>query len=314
MASFTDDTTTLDFASTFSDVTPLPQHDGPFPICAIQYPERFALAMSYFRAILKSGELSERSLLLTAAVIDGNPANYTAWHLRRRCLVALGKPLGPEIDFTSRAGGDNPKNYQIWFHRRSCLDQLEGETSSAAASELEYVGRVIEDDSKNYHAWSHRQHIVSKFDLWDGELAFVTAAIEADIRNNSAWNQRWFATHGESPKAVLDLEAEVDYALEVAGRDVHNESPIKYCLGLLKESWKKGVGEKETDKVVEKMLEWKDQNSSHVHSLLVDVYARRGGRENLEKAGELCDELAEEVDGVRGKFWRWRKGRMSEGA
>lgn len=38
-------------------------------------------AMNYFRAILKSGEISQRALDLTTAVVDLNAANYAAWYL-----------------------------------------------------------------------------------------------------------------------------------------------------------------------------------------------------------------------------------------
>jgi len=37
--------------------------------------------MNYFRAILKSGEISQRALDLTTAVVDLNAANYAAWYL-----------------------------------------------------------------------------------------------------------------------------------------------------------------------------------------------------------------------------------------
>jgi len=43
--------------------------------------------MDYFRAILKKNEISQRALDLTSKVINGNPANYTAWHFRRLCYL-----------------------------------------------------------------------------------------------------------------------------------------------------------------------------------------------------------------------------------
>ena len=42
----------------FADVTPIPQDDGPNPVCSIDYPNGFVEAMDYFRAILKMGEHS----------------------------------------------------------------------------------------------------------------------------------------------------------------------------------------------------------------------------------------------------------------
>jgi len=97
----------FDVQSAFPDVTPIPQDDGPAPICAIQYPAHFSMVMGYFRACLATQELSERTLKLTAEVIDTNPANYTAWHTRRKCLSALRKGLAEEMEVSRgwRGGG-----------------------------------------------------------------------------------------------------------------------------------------------------------------------------------------------------------------
>ena len=75
--------------------------------------------MNYVRAVLQSGELSERVLALTEDAIDLNPANYTVWHLRRRCIKALGKPLEAELAYVQMCAEDSPKNYQIWCARRT---------------------------------------------------------------------------------------------------------------------------------------------------------------------------------------------------
>jgi len=42
----------------FSDVTPVPQDDGPNPVCAIDYSPQFIQAYNYMRAILRTGEKS----------------------------------------------------------------------------------------------------------------------------------------------------------------------------------------------------------------------------------------------------------------
>ena len=297
---------TASLQTLFVDLPPVPQDDGPFPICSIQYSPSFVTVMNYFRAVLAIGEMSERALALTAAVIDGNPANYTAWYHRRKCLVALSKSLDDEIVYTNEVGGDNPKNYQIWFHRRACLDQLGG-SAEHAREELKYVQRVIEDDSKNYHAWSHRQYIVSTYNLWSGEVEFVNKILDADIRNNSAWNQRWFAYHSSTTSLTYDSStalSEVVYALDKASVDLYNESPFVYMVGVLREQWKINGDEKNATKVVvDKLSPLLSQKSQHIHSTLLEIYIHL---RETDKAVKLCEELMTEVDQVRVKYWTWK--------
>lgn len=61
----------------WSDVTPVPQNDGPNPVVPISYTEDFAEVMDYFRAIYLANEHSSRALSLTAEVIHFNAGNYT---------------------------------------------------------------------------------------------------------------------------------------------------------------------------------------------------------------------------------------------
>jgi len=168
-------------------------------------------------------------------------------------------------------------------------------------------------DSKNYHAWSHRQYIIEKYDLWDGELAYVEKKISADIRNNSAWNQRWFAVHGVASKlggGKYSAKTEVDYALSIVAMDCHNESPLRYLLGVLKSCWKGEEikeGEEEAsalaENVREKLNEMKGQESAHVHAALVDMAEKEGDKEEAKK---LCEELRDTIDTVRSKYWEVR--------
>ncbi|RWR83843.1 Protein farnesyltransferase/geranylgeranyltransferase type-1 subunit alpha [Cinnamomum micranthum f. kanehirae] len=61
----------------WSDVTPLPQDDGPDPVVSIAYKDEFRETMDYFRAVYHSDERSARSLDLTSDAIELNPGNYT---------------------------------------------------------------------------------------------------------------------------------------------------------------------------------------------------------------------------------------------
>ena len=87
---------------------------------------------------------------LTALCLKFNPANYTIWWYRRKCLSTLSKQddnydgdetvtkgekkreekatyyslqrIKSDLELASELGGSNPKNYQIWYHRRSLLE------------------------------------------------------------------------------------------------------------------------------------------------------------------------------------------------
>jgi protein farnesyltransferase/geranylgeranyltransferase type-1 subunit alpha len=177
----------------FHDVTPLPQNDGPDPVCVISYPTSFVVAYDYMRACWRSGEKSLRSLQLSATCLKLNPANYTVWHYRRVCLDALGYFDAPnptiirdDLKLAAQLGGDNPKNYQIWYHRRALLDAFNKIDAASLGnefldSELEYLAGVLENDSKNYHAWSHRQWLIRTVDqptVWDQEMEYGTFRLD----------------------------------------------------------------------------------------------------------------------------------------
>ena len=48
----------MDLPTVFADIKPIPQDDGPHPVCAIDYPEKFVEAMDYLRALIDLDEHS----------------------------------------------------------------------------------------------------------------------------------------------------------------------------------------------------------------------------------------------------------------
>lgn len=63
-------------------------------------------ATNYFRAIVKSGERTERALELTEKVISMNPAHYSAWyvlfHLLHKTIATIDLWLFPEGNIVMR--------------------------------------------------------------------------------------------------------------------------------------------------------------------------------------------------------------------
>ena len=218
-------------------------------VVAIDYSEDDAETLAYFRAVVAAGETSARALQLTEEVISTNPAHYTAWEWRWRCLAAAGSDLVTEDAFLRRCTAENPKNYQLWNYRRR-LALARG--PSCAEREMEAAAATLAVDSKNYHAWAHRQALVAAWGLWDGELAFAEGMLEDDVRNNSAWNQRFFvltrraesglsagAAGGSSDGASIlpAFAALADEELRVVREALHrapdNASAWTYLRGLL---------------------------------------------------------------------------------
>lgn len=48
----------MDYSEVFPDIEPIPQNDGPHPVCAIDYPEQYTKAMDYLRALMDKDEHS----------------------------------------------------------------------------------------------------------------------------------------------------------------------------------------------------------------------------------------------------------------
>jgi len=285
----------------WGDIKPIPQDDGPDPVCRIAYTDQFSEIMGFFRAILQKDERSPRALALTEEVISVNPANYTAWYFRRILLDELHSDLRSELAFVSKIGKSSAKNYQVWHHRKVVIEKLKD-----PSAELNYTSDLINDDSKNYHTWAHRQWVIQTFNLWDKELDYVDFLLKSDLRNNSAWNQRYFVVTKNRTQPITKevRDAEIDYAFSWIKKAPNNQSPWTYVSGLF-------INEKfaSNPHLKTKCLEFKSHHvtSPHVVSLLIDIYQQDDTDESIKQAIEWCTQLETSLDTIHKKYWVYKR-------
>ncbi|XP_057959121.1 protein farnesyltransferase/geranylgeranyltransferase type-1 subunit alpha [Malania oleifera] len=308
----------------WSDVTPVPQDDGPNPVVPIAYKDDFVETMDYFRALYFAGERSPRALQLTSEAIDMNAGNYTVWHFRRLILEALNVDLHDELKFVEGIAKSNPKNYQIWHHRRWVAQKL---GAYATSKELEFTRNILSLDAKNYHAWSHRQWVLQALGGWEDELEYCRQLLEDDIFNNSAWNQRYFVVTRSPLLGGLETmrESEVNYTIEAIGANPENESPWRYLRGLYKGDDQLWVNDPKVSSVCLKVLNSKT-NYIFALSTLLDLLCHRfkpnqefenavGALTTSDSApqssfAEMVCSVLVCVDPMRANYWKWRKSKL----
>ncbi|XP_026489773.2 protein farnesyltransferase/geranylgeranyltransferase type-1 subunit alpha [Vanessa tameamea] len=289
----------------WSDVTPIPEDDGPAPVVVIAHSEKFEDVYDYFRAILKTNEKSERALLLTKDAVEFNPANYTVWQYRRDLLQALGTDLKTELEYVEAVIKQSPKNYQVWHHRRVLIEWLQD-----PSLELEVTGDALQQDPKNYHAWQHRQWAIKTFGLFDKEMDFVDTLINEDVRNNSAWNQRYFVMNNHLGWSDYNVQKEICYALEKIKFVKNNESAWNYLRGVLLHD-KRGIsGNAVVTSFCEELYKNKCR-SPYLLAFIIDICEenlKKGETSciyNSERAIDLCQALATKYDKIRSKYWNY---------
>ncbi|XP_065157833.1 protein farnesyltransferase/geranylgeranyltransferase type-1 subunit alpha [Atheta coriaria] len=289
----------------WKDIEPIPQDDGEEPIVSIAYSPKFQDVFDYLRGAMKISEKSERVLQLTQDAIELNAANYTVWQYRRDILKEMKADLWQELNYINSVIENYQKNYQVWYHRKVIVEWLKD-----GSSELEFTERVLEMDAKNYHAWQHRQWAIKTFKMFDSELDYVDKLLQDDIRNNSAWNERYFVIHQTTGFTEEVVKNEVEYTLEKIAIAKENESAWNYLRGLLlydKNGLSKNV---HVTDFCEKLYA-SGNRSPFLLALIVDmcdeqiVSGSGDARYTLERAKQLCSDLATEYDTIRCKYWEY---------
>nr|CAG4646375.1 EOG090X08PK [Macrothrix elegans] len=287
----------------WKDVQPLTINEGPFPVVAIAYSDRFRDVFDYFRAIVLNNEISERAFQLTSDALELNPANYTVWQYRRTLLKGLNKNIPDELQFVRRIIEDHPKNYQVWHHRRVLV-----EWSNDPSSELRLTEIILAQDAKNYHAWQHRQWVLDTFKLFDQEMAFVDRLLEEDIRNNSAWNQRYFVVNQTTGFTEEVINQEVMFTISSLKKVCSNESAWNYLRGILSHH-PTGLN---SHPLVEEFCEFLESNKNRVSfylAFMVDKMEEQMNKDStkceelLKKSDQILQALSTDIDPMRREYW-----------
>jgi len=310
----------------WNDVTPLAQYEDANPIAPIFYSEEYKDATDYFRAIVKTGEKSQRVLDLTERIIRLNPAHYSAWQYRYETLLAIKAPLDVELKLMDELAVKYLKTYQVWHHRRLLLM-----LTRKPGPELGFVEASLKVDAKNYHTWSYRQWLLAYFndeDLWSGELDFVDTMLAQDVRNNSAWHHRFFVVFqsgirdGEEDRARI-IRRELTYVKQNISLAPNNLSAWNYLRGILDvnqlpysrlsdfiKPYTVAVSTGPNADLVD--LEnpppgrGADLPCASAIEFLADIYEKEGGEDQIFQATELWRCLADEHDTMRKKYWEFR--------
>ena len=290
----------------WSDVEPI-SIKTETSIMDIKYTARYEEAFSYFRAMLKEDELSERSLALTADCIELQRSNFSVWYFRRRILRKLNHHLKNELAFMEKVIENEPKNYQVWHHRKTIVEWLRD-----SSQDKQLTASVLSVDNKNYHAWQHRQWVIKEFSLWDGELEFTDAQIALDVRNNSAWNHRYFViSETRRYEDAGRLEEEIRYVQKRIEQLTNNESSWSYLRGILLLAFNSLIAHRETQEFCERLRVEKDCQSAHLLGFILDMIRERltksskKDRDSLKsRAHELCETLSR-TDHVRSRYWNY---------
>ncbi|KAH0598631.1 hypothetical protein MHUMG1_03934 [Metarhizium humberi] len=317
----------------WDDVIPIPHSEPDDALSKIAYPDDYAEATSYLRAVMAADECSPRCLRLTEHVISMNPAHYTVWLYRFKIIQTLNLPVPEEIEWLNQVALANLKNYQIWHHRQLLLDyyfpSIDGDEETIRAlgrTETQFISNMLEEDSKNYHVWSFRQYLVTKLGMWNiTELAATQNLIEDDVRNNSAWAHRFFLVFSDPSVATPDLPAtmhdpkiprtlidrEVDYAKEKIALAPQNQSSWNYLRGVLAKGGRdlSNVRDFSESFISNLGADSEDVKSSHALDLLVDVYHQAG---DISKAILCLQRLWEKWDPVREGYWKYRASELEE--
>ena len=329
-----------------ADVDPLPLRDTVQgrPVVAVQQPSAMRRAYGYLHALLASEEYSKRTLAVTDECLRHNPADYTSFAVRRKCLDQLAGDdehaslVDREWTFTEEFAATFPKNYQLWGHRRWLASSSSDRPAPVTcAGELAFAERALKDDAKNYHAWAHRAFFLQRGCAHSPdaasavvrlELAFTARTLDEDPFNNSAWNARNLVMRlqcealGEDGPAVdAAVAAEAAFARGRLDASPGNEAAWSYVTDLVApdartctaQPWRRhaaGAAATAAAALDERARELSATGTgaaaTHALAYLLHRACQAEARGEASDALHLCRALERADGGIRAGLWRFR--------
>ena len=276
-----DDVGVFSESSTWCDVTPIPMSPQVNELFNLKYDKDYSDSLSILRAVIQSGELSERVLELTSHLITIIPNNPAFWHVRRQCLELLGYDLKQELQFLRVIHNLGIKCYQTWNHRKWICNRDH-------LKEKDFLMGMISKDEKNFHAWEYAIWYATRWSEYKDIYDISKHFIQHDIFNNSAWNAV-FQMSQHLDENIMEL------ALNYMKVSTKNESLTHFIYGSLKRDPNLMPQVKETIEFVHR----NHQENPIFLSFEAQVYDLAG--EN-EKMNSVYDRLID-LQPNRREFW-----------
>ena len=193
----------IEFDESWSDITPIPNPSDsvrcPFHV---EHGGSYALAMEYFRAIVNSGELSQRALKLVSFLNTVSVSDPVPWWYRKKILMKIGFDFSKELDYVNQTIYKCIKPYQMWSHKQWLLEQTD-----EPPDETDFLQRTLISEPKNFHAWEYFYWFAERFGKHQWLFDMTTEQIYLNSNNNSAWSSRWAMLFklGKQPKDDIDF-------------------------------------------------------------------------------------------------------------
>ncbi|TNN05537.1 Protein farnesyltransferase/geranylgeranyltransferase type-1 subunit alpha [Schistosoma japonicum] len=300
-------------------------------------------AWEYRRRIIEeiSPDLNDE-LRFVDELIEEYSKNYQLWHHRQWVVEKLSNQnkndsafiiqLGSNVlDFVGSVISDDPKNYHAWQHRRWTVTFFK----VPIEKELAFTEQMLVNDVHNNSAWNHRYYIVmcdeglSSATL-QREIDFVQKRISFAPNNESSWNYFYGLlmpivrgkNHIHLPSERDDVEnlntkqsiiSKLQIMRRFAEELIMSDSVAGDCLAPLSFLVEVYTDCLESYFAKEPNDTHRTQPSPDIIPVIVDESNNISydAKDIFDKAINLCERLASEVDRIRANYWQYRARQLT---